>query len=137
MKRAGPAVSSLSATELGEGEVYRYAELAKAAYLDRSGIEREFGSAVFVRELANSRVQVALINDPSAAIQWITIRGTANPKNVVVDVRVKVVRETRLGVYLHGAAGELVRRELGDSGLAASDLLPALPRAMRDLRRGA
>ena len=42
-----------------------------------------------------------------------------------------------LGVYLHGAAGELVRRELGESGLAASDLLPALPRAMRDLRGGA
>ena len=42
-----------------------------------------------------------------------------------------------LGVYLHGAAGELVRRELGESGLAASDLLPALPRAMRDLRHGA
>ena len=42
-----------------------------------------------------------------------------------------------LGVYVHGAAGELVRRKLGESGLAASDLLPALPRAMHNLRRGA
>lgn len=32
----------------------------------------------------------------------------------------------RLGVYLHGAAGELVRERLGDAGLLASDLPDAL-----------
>ena len=43
-----------------------------------------------------------------------------------------------LGVYLHGAAGERVRAELGDAGMVASDLLPELPRAIRALagRRG-
>ena len=43
-----------------------------------------------------------------------------------------------LGVYLHGAAGERVRAELGDAGMLASDLLPELPRAIRALaaRRG-
>ncbi len=39
-----------------------------------------------------------------------------------------------LGVYLHGLAGERVRHELGDAGMVASDLLPALPRAMKELR---
>ena len=39
-----------------------------------------------------------------------------------------------LGVYLHGLAAERVRSELGDTGMVASDLLPALPRAIRDLR---
>lgn len=39
-----------------------------------------------------------------------------------------------LGVYLHGAAGELVRGELGDMGMVASDLLPALPKAIKALR---
>ena len=38
-----------------------------------------------------------------------------------------------LGVYLHGAAGERVRRELGESGMVASDLLPELPRVIKDL----
>jgi hydroxyethylthiazole kinase-like uncharacterized protein yjeF len=38
------------------------------------------------------------------------------------------------GVYLHGAAGERVRREIGDAGLLASDLLPKLPRVMKHLR---
>jgi len=33
----------------------------------------------------------------------------------------------RLGVYLHGSAGELVRERLGDAGLLASDLPEAVP----------
>jgi NAD(P)H-hydrate epimerase len=39
-----------------------------------------------------------------------------------------------LGVYLHGAAGELVRAELGDTGTLASDLLLRLPLAIKHLR---
>jgi Carbohydrate kinase len=33
----------------------------------------------------------------------------------------------RLGAYLHGLAGDLVRDRLGDSGLLASDLPDAIP----------
>ena len=40
-----------------------------------------------------------------------------------------------LGVYLHGAAGEMIRDMLGDAGMAASDLLPALPLAIRELKK--
>ncbi len=40
----------------------------------------------------------------------------------------------QLGVYLHALAGEKVSDELGDTGVLASDLLPALPRAIRGLR---
>jgi len=39
-----------------------------------------------------------------------------------------------LGVYLHAAAGELVKCELGDAGMLATDLLPALPRAIKELK---
>ncbi len=38
-----------------------------------------------------------------------------------------------LGVYLHAAAGERVRAELGDAGMVATDLLPELPKAIRAL----
>lgn len=41
----------------------------------------------------------------------------------------------RLGVYLHGAAGERRRRKVGTAGILAGDLLPALPRAIRELVR--
>ena len=39
-----------------------------------------------------------------------------------------------LGVFVHGRAGEAVRRRMGDSGLLASDLLRAIPRTMKCLR---
>lgn len=38
------------------------------------------------------------------------------------------------GVYLHGAAGDLLERRLGDAGLLASELADALPRVRRRLR---
>jgi NAD(P)H-hydrate epimerase len=39
-----------------------------------------------------------------------------------------------LGVYLHGEAGEMIRNVLGDAGLIASDLLPALPVTIKSLK---
>lgn len=39
-----------------------------------------------------------------------------------------------LGVYLHGLAAERARVELGDAGMLAGDLLPELPRAIKELR---
>lgn len=41
-----------------------------------------------------------------------------------------------LGVFLHGSAAERVKNELGDMGMVASDLLPALPRTIRALKSG-
>lgn len=39
-----------------------------------------------------------------------------------------------LGVYLHGAAGDKIRNEIGDAGTIASDLLPALPLTIKQLK---
>jgi len=39
-----------------------------------------------------------------------------------------------LGVYLHAEAGEMVRAELGDAGMVATDLLPVLPRVIKQLK---
>ena len=39
-----------------------------------------------------------------------------------------------LGVFLHSAAGRLVRSELGDAGALASDLLSRLPLAIKGLK---
>ena len=39
-----------------------------------------------------------------------------------------------LGLYVGGLAGQALRAELGSAGVIASDLLPAIPRAMRHLR---
>ena len=39
-----------------------------------------------------------------------------------------------LGVYLHGAAGDKIRNEIGDAGMIASDLVPALPLTIKQLK---
>nr|MDQ3281791.1 bifunctional ADP-dependent NAD(P)H-hydrate dehydratase/NAD(P)H-hydrate epimerase [Acidobacteriota bacterium] len=39
-----------------------------------------------------------------------------------------------VGVYLHGFSADLLREELGDTGLAAMDVAERLPLAMRRLR---
>jgi ADP-dependent NAD(P)H-hydrate dehydratase / NAD(P)H-hydrate epimerase len=38
------------------------------------------------------------------------------------------------GVYLHGQAAEVVKDEMGDAGMLASDLLPVLPLCIRQLK---
>ena len=43
----------------------------------------------------------------------------------------------RLGVYLHGLAGDLAGKELGEVGLIASDLAARIPLAIRQYQRGA
>jgi hydroxyethylthiazole kinase-like uncharacterized protein yjeF len=39
------------------------------------------------------------------------------------------------GVYLHAQAGEMVKGELGEAGMLAGDLLPALPKAIMRLKQ--
>ncbi len=41
-----------------------------------------------------------------------------------------------VGAYVHGLAGELVRKELGGAGMVAGDLLPVLPRVIKVLSSG-
>ncbi len=40
------------------------------------------------------------------------------------------------GVYIHGAAGERVYKEMGDAGTLAGDLLPVLPLVIKELKGG-
>ena len=39
-------------------------------------------------------------------------------------------------VYIHGAAGEVLCQEMGDTGAVASDLLPLVPRVIRRIKEG-
>jgi ADP-dependent NAD(P)H-hydrate dehydratase / NAD(P)H-hydrate epimerase len=40
------------------------------------------------------------------------------------------------GVYIHAQAGNALRKEMGDTGMLASDLLPILPKIIRDIKEG-
>jgi triacylglycerol lipase len=90
-----------SSTEVRYGELHRYATLAKAVYGDVVGIRRTHGDAATVSEGTGSRVQWLVVNDAEEAVQWIAVRGTFNPRNVLINGRMKVSREARLGAYFH------------------------------------
>jgi len=51
----------------------------------------------------------------------------------LVAQRLEPLDAAALAVYLHGRAGEKVRRELGEAGLLASDLLPNLPLMIKEI----
>jgi len=42
---------------------------------------------------------------------------------------------TAAAVYLHGLAGDIAARELGEASVIAGDILEALPRAYQELKR--
>jgi NAD(P)H-hydrate epimerase len=50
--------------------------------------------------------------------------------------RVAPFEAAAAGAYLHGAAGELARMRLGLAGMAAGDLIEALPQAWQQIQPG-
>ena len=67
---------------------------------------------------------------------WVMNRGRAVPPPALgLDAfralpAARPLDAARLGVYVHGVAGDLAGRELGWEGLTAGDILASLPRAL-------
>jgi NAD(P)H-hydrate epimerase len=80
------------------------------------------GSHQFVSTTGNPGMATAGMGDVLTGViaAWLAQSGDA-------DV------STRLGVYLHGLAGDLAAAELGERGLVARDVIERLPRACRTL----
>ncbi len=85
----------------------------------------EPGGTVNICDMANAGLASAGTGDVLAG----AIAGLAGQN-------IALCRAAALGVYLHAKAGEMVRDELGDTGMLAGDLLPALPRVIKELRSG-
>ncbi len=67
--------------------------------------------------------------------------GTAGSGDVLAGITVSLIGQglspfdaATLGVWLHGRAGAELSADLGDAGLMATDLLPAIPRVRAGLR---
>ena len=118
-ERAGVRVSSRLDLALAAAQDWRKTVILKGAY---TVVAHPDGSAQ-VSPFANPGLATAGTGDVLAgAIAGLLSQGL-DPETAA-----------SLGVYLHGLAGESVRDRLGDTGMIASDLLPALPRTIRDLR---
>jgi NAD(P)H-hydrate epimerase len=110
---------------------------------DRLGISRRFAAewhqtivlkgAYTVIATTDGRCRVSPFANPGLA--------SAGTGDVLAGVIAGLVAQgltpfdaASLGVYLHGAAGETVSQDMGDTGLIASDLLPVLPKMIKQLK---
>jgi len=83
----------------------------------------------------------SIIADPSGAV-WINLTGnagmgTAGSGDVLSGIvgalaAADSVAPLRLGVHLHGLAGDIAAEEIGSYGLMATDILNTIPRAFKE-----
>lgn len=82
-------------------QVNWYAKRAALAYQSEQDIKAAFPDTVLVATTPNSDVQYFLEQDPIRHRQIITIRGTANLRNIREDVEYIQSRNPKLGIYVH------------------------------------
>ena len=126
------------------GEMARLTGIpVKEIQADRTGIAKKFAQewhktvvlkgAYTVIATPEGRVRISPIANPGLAsagtgdVLTGAIAGLAAQGLSLFDA-------AALGVYLHGKAGETIRNLIGDTGMIATDLLPALPVVIKQLK---
>ncbi|MFC1921093.1 NAD(P)H-hydrate dehydratase [Chloroflexota bacterium] len=126
------------------GEMARLAEISiDKVQADRAGVAgkaaREWGKTVVLKGACtviaspDGQTEISPVANPGLA--------SAGTGDVLAGVIAGLAAQglspaeaAVCGVYLHGQAGEIVREQMGDTGMIASDLLPVLPLAVKHLK---
>jgi NAD(P)H-hydrate epimerase len=126
------------------GELSRLSGLPVAEIqADRLGVARRYATEWGVTLVLKGANTIVAAADGRARISPFANPGLASggTGDVLAGVITALVAQgldpfnaASLGVYLHGLAAEHVRRDLGPAGMLAGDLLPALPRVMKELK---
>jgi hypothetical protein len=82
-------------------ELNDYGRRAKAAYGAEAQIRASYPKTVRVAEPGNTKVRYFLEQDDPAKIQHITIRGTANKRNLKEDIEARVLIDPQSGLPVH------------------------------------
>jgi NAD(P)H-hydrate epimerase len=117
-----------------------------AIQVDRAGVAREMARKWGKVVVLKGAFTVVAFSTGDAMLSPLTNPGlaTAGTGDVLAGAIAGLLAQglgpetaAPLGVYLHGKAAEAVREEMGDAGMIAGDLLPALPRAIKALKQSA
>jgi hypothetical protein len=100
-------------------EIHQHARLANAAYQSPAKIKQI--SAAYGYQLTKHGivpsvdVQYFLVTHPATKAQLISVRGTANLENALVDMKVEMLTDKRAGIRLHrgfSSAAQAIYKEL-------------------------
>ena len=128
--RAGAGVEAVTDGDLGEDDVARSSAARDAATTWKTVLVLKGAKTVIADP--DGEVWVAPFENPALATGG-TGDVLAGVIGALLAQGLKPIDAARLGVYLHGMAGDIVRDRLGDAGLLASDLPDALPTARKRL----
>ncbi len=78
-----------------------FADRAEAAYLHSEQIKSRFPKTTRISTPEGTDVQYFLEVHPKKKLQLVSIRGSANLKNIIEDTRTKRIRDTKLGIRVH------------------------------------
>jgi hypothetical protein len=90
--------SSVSTQKIDFTEIYGYADRAKFAYADEATIRSHYPKTLGVRSPGDSDIQYFVEQDDRLKTQFITIRGTANKKNLLEDLEIKILADLQIDI---------------------------------------
>jgi hypothetical protein len=93
--------STVTPTRVDFVELHSYAARAKTAYADEAAIRAKYPTTVRVSAPGKTEAQYFLERDDKAKVQYIAIRGTANRRNLVEDVEMKIRVDLSLAIPVH------------------------------------
>jgi triacylglycerol lipase len=97
-----PALGSVdSATKVDFVELTAYAGRAQAAYAKEADIRGRYPATVRVSAPGKTDAQYFVERDDRAKVQYIAIRGTANKKNLLEDVEMRIREDLALAIPVH------------------------------------
>lgn len=82
-------------------ELHAYAGRAKAAYATEAVIRGQYPATAIVRAPGKTDAQYFIERDDKAKVQYIAIRGTANKRNVLEDVEMRIREDLALAIPVH------------------------------------
>lgn len=93
--------STVTPTKVDFVELTAYASRSKAAYATEAVIRGQYPATVRVSAPGKTDAQYFIERDDKAKVQYIAIRGTANRKNLIEDVEMRIREDLALAIPVH------------------------------------